>query len=75
VQNVPAMNLPSARGPLRSVRPSGSHDVARVARGYAARGPGFFVWQEERADAESWARALQWPGDVRRRPRRSPRRG
>ena len=46
--------------------------IIRKASGHAIRGPSFLIWQEERAEAESWARDLlplrSAPRRVRRRP-------
>jgi len=56
---------------LRRRRPSRPVAV-RPASGHAIRGPSFLIWQEERAEAESWARDLlplrSAPRRVRRRP-------
>ena len=63
----PAMNLP----------PSASRRSRRAPRvlscGYTIRGPDFYVWDEERAAAESWARELLRGSPAPRpvRPRRS----
>lgn len=58
----------------RSSQRRPSHPVpVRTASGHAIRGPSFLIWQEERAEAESWARELlplrTAPRRVRRRAR------